>query len=255
MIQQKTLQINLLIKKFLCHLTIQSLKNLVDKDKHGKAILETTSNKTADIFISHRERNDYELALKLRHDRIITTFGDPFKQSDLTEIESLLANGVLQPLQYDSNKHAGVSLFKYRLLREIKGKATDKPYEKSRLVLQSNNDIEKMALLTQAPAIQQCSQRLLFLISPALRKQKMKIMLQNITQAYTQSKTELNCTVIYHLPFELKKRYPNSTILLVVKPLYGLVKAGNHWFATYLNHHKEKLGIKISPYDTFLFIT
>ena len=114
-------------------------------------------DKTANIFISYRERADYKLALKLRHDGIITTSGNPFKQSDLTEIESLLANGALQPLQYDSNKHAGVSLFMSCLVYEIKGKATDKSYKKSRLVVQGYNDTEKTVLLTQTLTIQRCS--------------------------------------------------------------------------------------------------
>ena len=80
----------------------------------------------ADIFISHRECADYKLALKLRHDGIITTPGDLFEQSDLTEIESLLANNVSQPLQYNSNKHTVVSLFKSCLVHEIKEKDIDK---------------------------------------------------------------------------------------------------------------------------------
>ena len=80
-------------------------------------------------------------------------------------------------------------------------------------------------------------------------------MLQDITQAYTQSKTELNCIVIYHLPAELKKKYLEDTVLCVVKPLYGLAEAGNHWFATNLDYHKEKLGMKISPYNAYLLIT
>ena len=105
------------------------------------------------IFISYREQADNELALQLRHEGIITTPGDLFEQSDLTEIKSLLANGVLQPMQYDSNKYGGINLFKSRLVREIKGKVTDKPYEKYRLVIQGYNDTEKTALLTQAPAI------------------------------------------------------------------------------------------------------
>ena len=40
-------------------------------------------DKTANIFISHRECADYELALKLRHDRIITISENSFEQSDL----------------------------------------------------------------------------------------------------------------------------------------------------------------------------
>lgn len=53
----------------------------------------------------------------------------------------------------------------------------------------------------------------------------------------------------------MKKRYPKGTILLIIKPLYGLIEVGNHWFATYLDYHKEKLGIEISLYNTCLFIT
>ena len=79
-------------------------------------------------------------------------------------------------------------------------------------------------------------------------------MLQDITQAYTQSKTELNRIVIYHLPVKLKKKYPKSIILFVVKMLYSLAEAGNHWFAIYLNYHKEKLDMKISSYDAYLLI-
>ncbi len=107
--------------------------------------------------MSHRERADYQLALKLGYEGVITTPGDPFEQSDQTKIEFLLANSVLLPLQYDSNKHAKVRLFKFRLVREIKRKTTNKPYEKSRLVVQGYNDTEKTAFLTQAPTIQRCS--------------------------------------------------------------------------------------------------
>lgn len=48
-----------------------------------------------DIFISYRKRANYKLALKLRHDRIITTTGNLLEKSNLTEIEFLLANGVI----------------------------------------------------------------------------------------------------------------------------------------------------------------
>ena len=111
-------------------------------------------DKTIDIFISDKECTDYELALKQRHDGIITTPGNLFKQSDLTEIEFLLANGVLQPPQYDTNKYAGFNLFKSRLVREIKGKTIDKPYKKSCLVVQGYNNTKNTAFLTNAPIIQ-----------------------------------------------------------------------------------------------------
>ena len=37
-------------------------------------------------------------------------------------------------------------------------------------------------------------------------------------------KTKLISTIICYLPVELKKKYSKGTILLVVKPLYGLTK-------------------------------
>ena len=105
---------------------------------------------------------------------------------------------------------------------------TNKPYEKFHLVVQSYNDTKKMALLTQASTIQQYSQCLLFSVAPTLWKKRMKIMLWDITKAYIQSKTELNCTVICYLSAKLKKRYSEGTILLVIKPLYSLAKTRNH---------------------------
>lgn len=104
--------------------------------------------------MSHRERTDYELTLKLLYKGVITIPVDPFKQSDQIEIESLLANSMLLPLQYNFNKHVEACLFKSRLVCKIKEKTTDKPYKKSRLVIQDYNDIEKTALLTQTPTIQ-----------------------------------------------------------------------------------------------------
>ena len=38
-----------------------------------------------------------------------------------------------------------------------------------------------------------------------------------------------------------------------MKPLYGVSKAGNHWFATYHTYHKDKLGIKKSSYNPCFF--
>ena len=43
-----------------------------------------------------------------------------------------------------------------------------------------------------------------------------------------------------------------NCILKVVKPLYGVPKAGNHWFATYYTHHIDKLSIEQSTYDPCL---
>ena len=53
----------------------------------------------------------------------------------------------------------------------------------------------------------------------------------------------------------LSGRAKDYFVLQVVKPLYGIAEAGNHWFATYLDHHKEKLDMEMSSYDACLLIT
>lgn len=87
------------------------------------------------------------------------------------------------------------------------------------------------------------------MVGTALQKRRMKIILRDITQAYNQAKTEFHCIVICHLLVKLKKRYPLTIVLRIAKLSYGLAEARNYWFATYLYHHRENLGMKISPYD------
>jgi hypothetical protein len=57
------------------------------------------------------------------------------------------------------------------------------------------------------------------------------------------------------LPKEIEELYPRGTIMVVLKPLYGVVEAGTHWWATYFKHHQEKLHITTSTYDPCLLIT
>lgn len=41
-------------------------------------------------------------------------------------------------------------------------------------------------------------------------------------------------------------------ILKLVKPFYGIPKAGNHWFTTYHNYYFNTFAISISTYGPFL---
>jgi len=43
-----------------------------------------------------------------------------------------------------------------------------------------------------------------------------------------------------------------GSILKVVKPLYGVPEAGNHWFKTYYMHHLNELGMSQSTYNPCL---
>jgi hypothetical protein len=145
-------------------------------------------------------------------------------------------------------------LFGCRLVREVKGTAAA-PYEKSRLVVQGHSDLEKISLLTQSPTIMRCSQRLILAITPSLKRLGMLLMLRDISQAYTQSATELLRDVLLRIPKELEHRYPKGTVFRVVKPLYGIAESGLHWFVTYQRHHREHLQCTPSSYDPCLLIS
>lgn len=206
-----------------------------------------------ETLLSTKEEHDAILANELRLQGKITTPGKPFQQSDQDEIDALIGNGTFEFTAFDSTIHTD-RIFNSRLVREIKGKTTDRPYEKSRLVIQGFNDEGKANILTQSPTIQRSSQRIILALAPSLLPH-VKIYLRDITQAYVQSQSQLNRTILASLPKEIEHLYPRGTIMKVIKPLYGIAESGNHWYTTYSRHHKTKLGMASSPYDPCLMIS
>ena len=110
-----------------------------DKDNFDQAFLtsieEIDTQMTLMAFITSKEQADMALALKLRKEGKITTPGAPFEASTKQEVDGLTGRGVFDFIQWDPVKHAGVRIFNSRIVYEVKGKATDTPYEKSRLVI------------------------------------------------------------------------------------------------------------------------
>ncbi|KAL3713544.1 hypothetical protein TMatcc_002247 [Talaromyces marneffei ATCC 18224] len=76
--------------------------------------------------------------------------------------------------------------------------------------------------------------------------------IRDVTQAYIQSTTKLNRDFYIRITPELAQYFPGGTFLKVVRPLYGIPEAGNHWFRTYHNHHTENLNMDVSTYDPCL---
>jgi hypothetical protein len=152
------------------------------------------------VYLTAKEQADYELCVRLRKEGKIVTEGAPFEQSDKREIDALVGQGVFTFEMFDPSKHGNIRIFKSRMVHEIKGKATDTPYEKSRLVIQGHSDDGKDTVLTQSPTIQRASQRLIAAIAPFLGQNGMSLWLHDITQAYVQSSTKLQCTILSHLP-------------------------------------------------------
>ena len=207
-------------------------------------------------FIARREDDDLQLAIRLRNEGVITSPGAPYEGSDAIKIDDLINRGVFSFEKYDKARHGGTHIFGSRMVREIKGKTTSKPYEKSRLVIAGYNDEEKYSLLTQSPTIQRMSQRIILSLTPTLiETHDMTLSLRDITQAYTHSETTLDRLVLAKLPVELKEKYPEGTIMRVIKPLYGIAESGVHWWTTYQNHHRDLLGMTTSSFDPCLLIT
>ncbi|MDB5910367.1 MAG: polyprotein [Massilia sp.] len=208
-----------------------------------------------EIFLTVKEAADAALAVDLRAQGKISTPGEPFEESAQQEIESLIARGVFEFVLFDRQRYGSVRIFKSRIVNEVKGKTTSTPYEKSRLVVQGYGDDGKEAILTQSPTIQRASQRLILCLMPSLLQRGMCAWLRDITQAYVQSETPLNRTILAYLPTQIKHHYPEGTVMRVIKPLYGLAEAGTHWWATYHNHHVKKLQMTTSTYDPCLLIS
>ena len=77
--------------------------------------------------------------------------------------------------------------------------------------------------------------------------------LRDISQAYVQSIIYLNREFYVRPPVKLG--LDSNAILKIMKPLYGVPKAGNHWFNTYHFHHCEKLSMTQSIYNPCLLYT
>jgi hypothetical protein len=86
-------------------------------------------------FLTRKEQADMELSVKLRKDGVITTPEGLFERSQRQEIDGLITRGVFEFVQYNLIKHLGIRIFNSRLVNKIKGKATNTPFEKSRLVV------------------------------------------------------------------------------------------------------------------------
>jgi hypothetical protein len=108
-------------------------------------------------------------------------------------------------------------------------------------------------ILTQSPMVQSVSQQLILALAVTHRDKNNEtptLYLRDISQAYVQSRTSLARDFYAKPPPELG--LPPNTILKLVRPLYGVPEAGNHWFQTYHRYHHKKLKMEQSTYDPCL---
>jgi hypothetical protein len=178
-----------------------------------------------------------------------------FVKSRRKEIDGLLTKGAFE-LAHESEVPVGTRIFGSRFVDKVKNSGTAKAFEKSRLVVQAYNDQGKDLILTQSPAVQRVSQRIILALAMTLHdknKKRLGLYLHDISQTYVQSRTPLARDFFARPPPELGLE--TGTILKIVRPFYELPEAGNYWFQTYHHHHREKLRMAQSTYDPCLLFT
>jgi hypothetical protein len=170
-----------------------------------------------------------------------------FRQKEIVE---LLEKDVFISIN-KRNVSTDVRIFSFRFVNEIKHSDTEKAFEKFKLVIQTFNDQNKILMLIQSSIIQRISQRLIICLTATL---SMKLYLRDIIQTYVQSRFNLNRDFYVQSLFVLIKliRIFSDCILKVIKFLYDVSKADNHWFKTYHDHHTDKLSMTSFTYNSCL---
>jgi hypothetical protein len=115
-----------------------------------------------------------------------------FTASHHKKVTSLLEKRVFEITKLE-NVPPLTCLFNSQFVDEVKHKRTTQTFEKSRLVIQTYNDTRKEVVLTQLLTIQQISQQLILCIAVIMDDKSIHLYLCDISQAYVQSTTELNC--------------------------------------------------------------
>ena len=176
-----------------------------------------------------------------------------FQASRLKEITELLEKKIFEVIHH-KNVFINARIFNFRFVDEIKHSDIDKIFEKSQLIIQTYNNMKKNLVLTQTPTIQRISQRLVVCLAAVLQDGDVQLYLRNITQMYVQLKSSLNRDFYIRSSQKLIAllKISSDCILKIIKPLYGIPEADNHWFVTYQNHHISKLDMMQSTYDSCL---
>ena len=84
--------------------------------------------------MTQKEKDLYNLAVKLCQNNVIIAFGRLFEELNTLEIDALASKDVFKFMRYDANQYNGLWIFKTRMVREVKNRSI-KPIEKSRLVV------------------------------------------------------------------------------------------------------------------------
>ncbi len=201
----------------------------------------------ADIIIFLQDDDSFSNQLE-NSNQFENSLTSIFVESRRNEINDLLKKRVYELIIIDA-VFRNVRIFNFRFLDEIKHSDIADVYEKFRLMIQTYNDHDKTLMLIQSFTIQRMSQRIILALTACVIS-NCHLYLRNITQAYVQSKISFNRQFFIRSSFKLD--LSKNSILRVVKSLYDVLETETHWFHTYQKHHKKRLSIIESTFDSCL---
>lgn len=203
-----------------------------------RTVHKTTPTDMNELFKEHEQDSSW-------------VFAASEKDNDFSESRTKELNGLAEAKVFKIVKRAsipsGSRVYGTRFIDAVK-KDKGKTKLKSRLVAQNYRDKASKSIPTKAPTISRLGLRIA-LHAAAMHPDDLSFT-RDVTQAYTQSKSQLERKVYLEPPKEMN--LPEDEILQAVKPLYGVPESGLHWFITYRNHHEAKLGLKSSNIDPCL---
>jgi Reverse transcriptase (RNA-dependent DNA polymerase) len=135
-----------------------------------------------------------------------------------------------------------------RFVLTIKDSGTVNDIFKTRYVAHGFNDIAKAHLIYDSPVSKPESTRIILSLAAILG---FRITSSDVTQAYIQSTHNLTRDVFINPEGAIE--LPADHVLKLLKPLYGLCDAGDHWSRTYHKHLMEDLKLEPTVNDPDLF--
>jgi hypothetical protein len=239
---------------------VQSISEIVQSSDHqNNSSIESLTRLTRARRLSLRYQNLTNIIVFLQNDDslsnqfenlllFISSFISIFENSRRKEINDLLKRCVFELIIIETVSR-DVRIFNFRFVDEIKHSNTSNAYDKFRLVIQTYSNQDKTLILIQSFTIQRMSQRIILALTACIISD-CHLYLRDITQTYVQSKTFLNREFFIRSSLELD--LSEKSILKVIKSLYDVFETGTHWFNTYQKHHKNKLSMIESTFDSCL---
>lgn len=122
------------------------------------------------------------------------------------------------------------------------------------LLCKNTTTLTKHLFLLNCQLSSKSTRDLSFCLATIFQDKNPKLFLQDIVQVYMQSTSYFNREFFIIPPIKLIEALGAKLLYIfkMMKPLYGITKAKNHFFITYHDHHIKKLGIKQSIYNSYL---